>query len=226
MTTSSIDPRIEESWKRVLADEFKKSYLAELKQFLVREQSEGRRFHPSGNLIFNAFNLTPFDQVKVVIIGQDPYHGPGQAHGLSFSVPDGVAIPPSLKNIYREIELEIGTPAPHSGNLERWAKQGVLMLNATLTVESRKAGSHQGKGWETFTDAVVKALNDQRDGLVFMLWGRYAREKGKIIDRSRHHVLEAAHPSPFSASNGFFGCGHFAKANEILARQGEAPIDW
>jgi uracil-DNA glycosylase len=218
--------RLEPGWKQVLAAEFESDYMRSLREFLKQEKQQRKVIYPPGNEIFNAFNHTPFDQVKVVILGQDPYHGPDQAHGLCFSVRKGVKIPPSLVNIYKEIAQEFGVTMPDHGNLEGWAEQGVLLLNATLTVQAGQAGSHQKKGWEHFTDAAIDRLNRQRDGIVFMLWGSHAQKKGRIIDRSRHLVLEAPHPSPLSAYRGFFGCGHFAKANEYLIAQGREPIDW
>lgn len=225
-TTPTINPRLHESWKQVLADEFSQDYFQELKAFLLAEKQEGRTFYPPGPQIFNALDSTPFDQVKVVVLGQDPYHGPGQAHGLSFSVPRGVPAPPSLVNIFKELNADLGTPIPSHGNLEQWCAQGVLLLNATLTVRAHQAASHQGKGWERFTDAIIQALNTRREGLIFVLWGRYAKDKGRLIDRDRHHVLTAAHPSPLSAHNGFFGCRHFSSINRMLAEQGQLPINW
>ncbi|MBT8058470.1 MAG: uracil-DNA glycosylase [Xanthomonadales bacterium] len=218
--------RLESSWKSRLQDEFGQPYMAALRQFLLERKRAGAAVYPPGDLIFNALNSTPFDSVKVVILGQDPYHGPGQAHGLCFSVLDGVASPPSLLNIFREIESDLGLPPPSSGNLQAWADQGVLLLNAVLTVERGRAGAHQGKGWERFTDRVVAELNRGREKLVFLLWGSYAMKKGAVIDRDRHLVLKAPHPSPLSAHRGFFGCRHFSKANEWLDRQGEEPIRW
>lgn len=226
MSTMTIDPKLEASWKAALANEFQQPYFTALKAFLLQEREARRTFYPPGTLIFNALDTTPFDQVKVVILGQDPYHGPGQAHGLSFSVPDGVPPPPSLVNIFKELHDDLGVPKPHTGNLEPWARQGVLLLNATLTVRAHQAASHQGKGWEQFTDAIIRALNDKREHLVFILWGRYAREKGRIIDRQRHLVLTSAHPSPLSASNGFFGSKPFSATNRYLEQHGEQPIDW
>ena len=220
-----IDPKIEPSWKSVLIDEFNKPYFVALKEFLVEEKKK-YVVYPAGGNIFNAFACTPFDQVKVVIIGQDPYHGPGQAHGLSFSVPEGIQKPPSLVNIFKELHDDIGKPIPESGNLEAWAKQGVLLLNATLTVRANQAGSHQKHGWEQFTDSVISTLSKQKTGLVFLLWGRFAQDKAALIDASKHFILKAAHPSPLSAYNGFFGCKHFSKANEILLSQGKTPIAW
>lgn len=217
--------KLEESWKVHLAAEFLKPYFEELSDFVKSEYSS-RKIYPRLADIFKALDLVPFEDVKVVILGQDPYHGEGQAHGLSFSVLDGVRMPPSLKNIYKEIVDDIGGKMPTSGNLEHWAKQGVLLLNATLTVAAGTPGSHQGKGWEQFTDAIIKLLSDNREGLVFMLWGNYARQKGQVIDRKKHLVLEAPHPSPFSAHKGFFGCKHFSKANEYLFKGGHDPIHW
>lgn len=220
-----IDPKIEPSWKAVLLDEFNKPYFIALKNFLVEEKKH-YIVYPEGKNIFNAFACTPFDKVKVVIIGQDPYHGPGQAHGLSFSVQDGVAQPPSLKNIFKELHDDIGKEIPVSGNLESWARQGVLLLNATLTVRANQPGSHQNKGWEVFTNTVIQTLSEQKSGLVFLLWGRFAQDKASLIDTSKHHVLQAAHPSPFSAYHGFFGCRHFSQTNDILLSQGLSPIQW
>lgn len=225
-TPQKIDPKLHESWKEALAAEFGEPYFRDLKAFLLQERQAGHPFYPPGPLIFNALDSTPFDQVKVVILGQDPYHGPGQAHGLSFSVPQGVQPPPSLVNIFKELHADLGLPVPGHGNLEKWARQGVLLLNATLTVRAHQAASHQNRGWERFTDAVIRALNDRREGLVFVLWGRSAREKGKLVDQNRHHVLTAAHPSPLSAHNGFFGCRHFSAVNRLLASHGQEPIDW
>src|ERR1700740_163522 len=217
-------PQIEVGWLNALKDEFKKDYFLKLKAFLLEEKSKFRLF-PVGKQIFEAFNLTPFDAVKVVILGQDPYHGAGQAHGLSFSVPDGIKAPSSLVNIYKELKEDVGVAIPKTGNLTPWAKQGVLLLNATLTVRESQAGSHQNKGWELFTDAVIKKLSDEKKGLVFLLWGNYAKQKGALIDATKHHVLTAPHPSPL-ARGGFFGCKHFSKTNEILKKQGQKPINW
>ncbi len=217
--------KIEESWKAVLQKEFDKEYFAGIAAFLHKEKREGKVIYPPGPLIFNAFRLTPFNKVKVVILGQDPYHGKGQAHGLSFSVPDGVAVPPSLQNIYKEISTDIGTPPPDSGNLERWASQGVFLLNSVLTVRAGEPTSHSSIGWQTFTDSVIKAVSDKREHVVFLLWGNYARSKRPLIDTSRHLVLEAAHPSPL-ARGAFFGCRHFSKANTWLAENGISPIVW
>ena len=220
-----MKPQIEESWLNVLASEFEQSYFAQLKAFLVEEKRQ-YAVYPPGSLIFNAFAHTPFDKVKVVILGQDPYHGAGQAHGLCFSVPDRVQPPPSLVNMYKEIHSDIGVAPSASGNLEYWADQGVFLLNATLTVRASTAGSHQNKGWEQFTDKVIKSLSAGRENLVFMLWGNYARAKKILIDAQKHFILEAPHPSPLSAHNGFFGCKHFSKANEYLRQHGIEPIDW
>lgn len=220
-----IDPKIEESWKKVLYDQFQQQYFMMLKQFLIEEKKHYRVF-PPGNMIFNAFNLTPFDAVKVVIIGQDPYHGYGQAHGLCFSVLEGVPIPRSLQNIFKELHNDVGIEIPSHGNLQHWAKQGVLLLNATLTVREHEAGSHQGHGWETFTDCAIQRLSQMRDGLVFLLWGNFAIQKKQFIDTNKHYVLTAAHPSPLSAARGFFGCKHFSKTNEILTSLGKVPIKW
>lgn len=220
-----MDVKIEESWKVILKDEFEKPYFKILTDF-VRKEYQTQTVYPPAKLIFNAFDLCPFDKVKVVIIGQDPYHGPGQAHGLCFSVNDGIDVPPSLVNIYKEIKEDLGIEPPASGNLERWAKQGVLLLNATLTVRARSAGSHQNKGWEEFTDRVIKELSEKRKDVVFMLWGSYAQKKGAIIDTKKHCVLTSVHPSPLSAYRGFLGCKHFSKANEYLKSKGLAEICW
>ncbi len=220
-----LNPQIEESWKEMLLDEFNADYFLLLKEFLVEEKKRFR-VYPPGRLIFNAFNCTPFHQVKVVLLGQDPYHGKGQAHGLCFSVPDGIAHPPSLVNIFKELNSDLGIQLPVSGNLEKWARQGVLLLNATLTVRANLAGSHQGKGWEIFTDAVIRKISANRAGIVFLLWGKYAHAKEALIDRQKHYILKAAHPSPYSAFSGFFGCRHFSKTNEVLQRHGMEPIDW
>lgn len=222
---NQIEPQIEESWKEVLLEEFRSDYFLELKEFLVAERKKNK-VYPPGSQIFNAFNFTPFDKVQVVILGQDPYHGQGQAHGLCFSVPQGINPPPSLVNIFKELNSDLGIPVPAHGNLEKWAKQGVLLLNATLTVRANQAGSHQGKGWEQFTDAVIQRLSNQRVGLVYILWGRFAQAKEALIDTKKHYVLKAAHPSPFSAYNGFFGSKHFSKTNELLRRHGLTEIDW
>ena len=224
--TAGRNIQIETSWKTRLADPFNASYMTALSEFLRKEKSEGKRIYPPGNEIFRAFELTPFDDVKVVILGQDPYHGPGQAHGLSFSVAAGVQPPPSLRNIYRELEADLGISHPGHGNLEGWARQGVLLLNSCLTVQEGQAGSHQGKGWELFTDQVIRCLNQDRQNLVFILWGRKAQDKGTEIDRSRHCVLSSVHPSPLSASNGFFGSKPFSQANAYLEETGQKPVDW
>ncbi len=220
-----MDVRIESSWKSRFNEEFKKDYFARLTEFIREEYRTGTIF-PPGALIFNAFNLCPFDRIKVVIIGQDPYHGPGQAHGLCFSVRDRVELPPSLINIFKEIESDMGYKPNTSGNLERWASQGVLLLNATLTVRAHQAGSHQRKGWEEFTDSVIKLVNAEKQNLVFFLWGSYAQKKGESIDRSRHLVLESVHPSPLSASRGFFGNRHFSRCNDYLKEHSIEPVDW
>lgn len=221
-----MDVAIEPSWKQALVEEFKLPYFASLTE-MVRSAYLGKEpVYPAPKNIFRAFELCPFETVKVVILGQDPYHGAGQAHGLSFSVPPGVRVPPSLQNIYKELRDDLGVPIREDGDLTRWAKQGVLLLNATLTVSAGKPGSHQGLGWETFTDAVVRTLSEEREHLVFMLWGRYAHDKGAHVDESKHLVLRAPHPSPFSAHSGFFGCRHFSRANAYLTEHGEAPIEW
>ena len=220
-----MNVKIEQSWNSKLTDEFNKPYFKELTDF-VREEYSKKTIYPPGGLIFNAFNMCPFDNVKAVIIGQDPYHGPRQAHGLCFSVREGVEIPPSLRNIYKEIENDLGIKPLASGDLTRWAIQGVLLLNATLTVEAHRAGSHQGKGWERFTDSVISLLNREKENLVFFLWGAYAQRKGEVIDRDRHLVLESVHPSPLSASRGFFGNNHFSRCNNYQKMAGREPINW
>lgn len=220
-----MEVRIENSWKSALADEFGKPYFASLVRFLHEEKAAGKKIFPPGSQIFKAFELTPVSQVKVVILGQDPYHGLGQAHGLSFSVPDGIPAPPSLKNIFKEIETDLGICMSGYPNLEKWARQGVLLLNAVLTVRSGEAASHSKIGWQEFTDAVIKYISDNCEGVVFMLWGNFARTKRDLIDHSRHHVLEAAHPSPL-ARGAFFGCRHFSQANNLLMASGKAQIDW
>lgn len=218
---------INESWKAVLEEEFQKPYMKQLKEFLQKEKQDGKVIFPPGSLIFNAFNHTPFNEVKVVILGQDPYHGYGQAHGLSFSVQKGISVPPSLRSIYKELQSDIpGFVSPHHGELTTWADQGVLLLNATLTVRKAEPGSHHKKGWEIFTDQVIKTLSEKRSGLVFILWGKNAQAKIPLIDAEKHTILTAAHPSPYSAYNGFFGCRHFSKTNEILKNQGLTPINW
>ncbi len=221
-----MEVQIEESWKAALSAEFRKPYFAEVVRFLKNEKLSGRTIFPPGKLIFNAFNTTPISNVKVVILGQDPYHNPGQAHGLSFSVPHGVPAPPSLVNIFKEQHTDLGIPIPKHGNLGKWAQQGVLMLNASLTVEINKPMSHSKIGWHLFTDAVIKTISDQKDGVVFMLWGSFAKSKQELIDKAKHLILTAAHPSPLSAHNGFMGCRHFSKANEWLLQKGLTPIDW
>ncbi|GAB1447573.1 uracil-DNA glycosylase [Bacteroidota bacterium] len=219
--------KIEASWKEVLSEEFDKAYFTNLVEFLKQEKAAGQLIYPPGNQIFAAFDATPFEAVKVVILGQDPYHGPGQAHGLCFSVNNGIAHPPSLQNIFKELSTEVpGFRIPQSGNLSKWANQGVLLLNATLTVRAGQAGSHQKKGWETFTDAVISALSEQKENLVFILWGAYAKSKASLIDTSKHAIVSSVHPSPLSAYNGFFGSRPFSKTNEELQRRGIAPIDW
>jgi uracil-DNA glycosylase len=218
---------LEKSWLEALEGEFEKDYMVKLKAFLLEEKQRGATVYPKGSDIFNALNHTPFDQVKVVILGQDPYHGQGQAHGLSFSVQKGVGVPPSLKNIYKELVDDFpGYVMPNHGELTKWADQGVLLLNATLTVRAHEANSHQGKGWEIFTDRIITELSAKREGIVFLLWGKYAQNKSALIDGSKHIILLAPHPSPFSAHTGFLGCKHFSKANEILAKEGKTPIDW
>ena len=219
-----MDVKLEPSWKARLEAEFTQPYFQELAAF-VKNEYLTKTVYPPPKFVFNAFNSTPFDRVKVVIIGQDPYHGPGQAHGLCFSVQEGVRTPPSLQNVYKELQNDLGLPIPPSGNLQYWADQGVLLLNATLTVQANTAGSHQNKGWERFTDAAIKALSDQREGIVFLLWGAYAQKKGAVIDSKKHLVLSSAHPSPFSATM-FFGNKHFSRANAYLMEHGETPINW
>ena len=220
-----MEVKIEKSWKDALAGEFDKPYFASLVRFLHQEKAAGKCIYPPGGQIFKAFELTPVSELKVVILGQDPYHGPGQAHGLSFSVPEGVPAPPSLKNIFKEIESDLGFKMSGYPNLEKWASQGVLLLNAVLTVQAGAAASHSKIGWEEFTDAVIRYISDNCEGVVFLLWGNFARGKSALIDRSRHHFLEAAHPSPL-ARGAFFGCRHFSQANAILASQGKEPVDW
>lgn len=216
--------QLEKSWLNILHQEFEKPYMQALKSFLSQEKASGKTIYPPSDQIFSAFDLTPFDKVKVVIIGQDPYHGEAQAHGLSFSVNKGIAVPPSLRNIYKELVSDIGIQMPSHGYLKHWADQGVLLLNATLTVRANEAGSHQKKGWENFTDEAIKQLNTQRNDLVFLLWGNFARSKKTFINR--HKILEAAHPSPLSAHNGFFNCKHFSQTNAFLVEKGLSPIDW
>lgn len=221
---AKTEVEIDESWKKVLNEQFSAPYFLELKAFLVNEKKQHIVF-PPGNQIFSAFNRTPFDKVKVVIIGQDPYHGPGQANGLCFSVSPGLRKPPSLVNIFKELQTDLNIPIPQDGNLEPWADQGVLLLNATLTVRAGNAGSHQKKGWETFTDAVIKVVSDNKKGIIFLLWGNFAQTKAELIDKDKHFILTAAHPSPL-ARGAFFGCKHFSKTNKLLEHQGILPIDW
>ena len=220
-----MDVRIAESWKKHLNEEFEKEYFVRLTSF-VKEEYQNYTVYPPGKLIFSAFDHCSFDDLKVVIIGQDPYHGPNQANGLCFSVADGIRQPPSLQNIFKEIRDDLGKEIPKTGNLERWADQGVLLLNATLTVRAHTAGSHQNKGWEEFTDAVIETISKQKEGVVFLLWGAYAQKKGAIIDRNKHYVLESAHPSPFAAHRGFFGNKHFSKTNEYLRKLEQKEIEW
>lgn len=220
-----MEVKIEESWKNHLKDEFNKEYFKKLTEFL-KEDRKTYTIYPPGSKIFNAFDKCSFDEVEVVIIGQDPYHGAGQANGLCFSVNDDVPMPPSLKNIFKEIHNDLGKPIPKTGNLERWAEQGVLLLNATLTVRANTAGSHQGKGWEQFTDEVIRIVSTQKEQIVFLLWGAFAQKKEELIDGKKHFILKSAHPSPFSADRGFFGNKHFSKANDYLVKQGKKPIDW
>lgn len=221
-----MDVKIEDSWKEALKNEFSKPYFLQVATHLKTERATGAVVYPPGQLIFNAFNTTPFDEVKVVILGQDPYHNPEQAMGLSFSVPDGVKPPPSLVNIYKELHNDIGMHIPSTGNLTKWAKQGVFLLNAILTVRANEPASHAKIGWMDFTDAVIKKISSEKEGVVFLLWGKFAHEKQALIDETKHHVLKAAHPSPFSADKGFFGCKHFSKTNELLRKQGIEAIDW
>lgn len=225
LEVKNINPKIEPSWLAVLKNEFEKPYFLGIKNFLLQEKAAGNVVYPQGSLIFNAFNLTPFNAVKVVILGQDPYHNEGQAHGVSFSVPNGVAIPPSLRNIYKELHADIGMPVPRIGNLEGWAKQGVFLLNAILTVRAGAAASHQKIGWENFTNAVISTLSEHRTGIVFLLWGNFAKSKQALIDTSKHYVLTAGHPSPLSERH-FSGCRHFSKTNDLLLQQGLLPIEW
>ena len=224
--TTKVSPNIHESWKNALSEEFQKPYFHALKSFLQAEKKGGYRIFPPGKLIFNAFDTTPFDKVKVVVLGQDPYHGPGQAHGLCFSVQPGIPVPPSLRNIYKELHSDIGFEIPAHGYLQKWAEQGVLLLNAILTVRAHQAASHRNKGWEEFTDAAIHKLNSEREGLVFLLWGGFAKRKASMIDPNKHLILKAAHPSPLSAHNGFMGCKHFSQVNAYLASRGMGEIDW
>ena len=222
-----MDVQIHPSWKEVLKDEFSKTYFQQIVTFLTMEKVNGKTIYPPGSLFFNAFEQTPFDKVKVIILGQDPYHGPGQAHGLSFSVPQGIKPPPSLVNIFKEIRADIGLQIdPSKGDLTHWAQQGVLLMNAALSVRAGEPFSHANYGWSEFTDRVIQTLSDKKEGLVFLLWGKFAQNKQVLIDETKHHVLKAAHPSPFSADKGFFGCKHFSKTNEWLLKNGQAPIDW
>lgn len=226
MKIKSNEVKIEDSWGEALASEFEQDYFAEIKQFLIREKQAGKKIYPPGSLIFNAFNSTPFEEVKVVILGQDPYHNPNEAMGLSFSVPQGVRVPPSLKRIYQEIQTDFPDfTIPNHGDLSAWAAQGVLLLNAMLTVEHKQAGSHRKIGWQTFTDAVIQTLSEKREGIVFLLWGNFAKKKASLIDTKKHHVLTAPHPSPLAGS-GFFGHQHFVTTNQLLEQQGKKPINW
>ena len=221
-----MDVKIEESWKNVLKAEFTKSYFQQAVTFIKTEKSQGKTIYPPGQLIFNAFDKTPFNKVKVVLLGQDPYHGPGQAMGLSFSVPDGIPPPPSLINIFKELQTDIGMPIPKTGNLTKWANEGILLLNAVLTVRANEAASHAKIGWMDFTNAVISKVSQEKENVVFLLWGRFAQEKQSLIDETRHLVLKAAHPSPLGAHKGFFGCRHFSKTNDYLMKHGKDPIDW
>ncbi len=221
-----MDVKIEESWKAVLKQEFNKAYFLQIATFLKAERLSGKTIYPPGSLIFNAFNTTPFDQLKVVLLGQDPYHGPGQAHGLSFSVQNGIPPPPSLINIFKELQTDIGMPIPSHGNLTHWAEQGVMLLNASLTVRANEPMSHSKIGWAEFTNAVIEKISAQKKNIVFLLWGKFAQEKQALVDETKHLVLKSAHPSPFSADKGFFGCKHFSKTNSWLVSKGIDPIDW
>jgi uracil-DNA glycosylase len=221
-----MNVKIEDSWKEVLKPEFTKPYFLQIVTHLKTERATGKTIYPQGSSIFNAFDKTPFNQLKVVLLGQDPYHGPNQAMGLSFSVPQGVPPPPSLINIFKELRKDIGMEIPKTGDLTSWAQQGVLLLNAALTVRANEPASHSKIGWMEFTDAVIKKISDEKSGIVFLLWGRFAQDKQVLIDEIKHHVLKAAHPSPFSADKGFFGCKHFSRTNELLIKQGKQPIDW
>jgi uracil-DNA glycosylase len=221
-----MNVQIEDSWKEALKEEFSKPYFQQIATFIKAEKALGKIIYPPGALIFNAFYKTPFDKVKVVLLGQDPYHNKNQAHGLSFSVPKGIPKPPSLVNIFKELQNDLGIAQPVNGDLESWAHQGVLLLNATLTVRQNEPGSHSKIGWINFTDAVIKKISEEKKGIVFLLWGKFAQDKQALIDETKHYVLKAAHPSPFSADKGFFGCGHFSKTNEYLTKQGVQPIDW
>ena len=221
-----MNVKMEESWKEVLKDEFTKDYFLQIVTFLKTEKAAGKIIYPPGPLLFNAFYKTPFTKVKVVLLGQDPYHNPSQAHGLSFSVPDGIPKPPSLQNICKELKSDLGLAPSANGSLEKWAEQGVMLLNASLTVRKNEPGSHSKIGWIEFIDAVIKKISDEKKGVVFLLWGKFAQDKQSLIDETKHHVLKAAHPSPFSADKGFFGCKHFSKTNELLMQEGLQPIDW
>ena len=225
MKQEKINPEIESSWKKLLIDEFNQDYFINLKKFLL-EEKQNNIIYPKGSDIFNAFNFTPFNKLKLVILGQDPYHGEGQAHGLCFSVPHGIKIPPSLVNIYKEMESDLGIKSPQHGNLEKWAKQGVFLLNATLTVRKNQAGSHQNKGWEIFTDRGISLISEKSENIVFLLWGSYAQKKSTLIDAKKHLILKSVHPSPLSAYRGFFGCKHFSKSNDFLISKNIEPIDW
>jgi len=224
--SSPREIKLHDQWRQAIASEFDKDYMQSLREFLIQRKQQGAVIYPPANQWFAALNTTPFEKVRVVILGQDPYHGVDQAHGLCFSVTPGIKVPPSLANIYKEIKSDLGIDQPNHGCLISWAQQGVLLLNATLTVEDGNAGAHQGKGWEQFTDQIIKAVNQQREGVVFMLWGSYAQKKSTIIDSSRHLILKSVHPSPLSAYRGFFGCGHFSAANDYLQQSGVEPIDW
>ncbi len=226
LARTNIRLKMDKGWRNLLESEMKCDYYLQLQLFLDQENRSGKLIYPPEHLIFNAFEKTPFDKVKVVLLGQDPYHGAGQAHGLSFSVDKGVKMPPSLKNIFKELNNDLGTGIPFSGNLEKWAGQGVLLLNAVLTVRHSEPGSHQNRGWEQFTDTVIRLLSEKKSGLIFLLWGRYAQAKEKLIDAGKHYILKAAHPSPFSAYQGFYGSRHFSKVNELLAKNGQTGIDW
>ncbi|MHB1922867.1 MAG: uracil-DNA glycosylase [Chitinophagaceae bacterium] len=221
-----MDVKIEQSWKLMLQEEFQMPYFEQIVFYLKQERNSGKIIYPPGSLIFNAFNKTPFSNLKVVLIGQDPYHGAGQAQGLCFSVPEGTAPPPSLVNIFKELNSDLGIPISKSGNLEKWAGQGVLLLNAILTVQENEPSSHTKIGWEIFTDAVIRLISTNKKGIIFLLWGKFAQEKQILIDATQHHILKAAHPSPFSADKGFFGCKHFSKTNELLLKEGKNPVDW
>lgn len=221
-----MEVKMEQSWKKILKDEFDKDYFYHITTFIKAEKASGKTIFPPGQLIFNAFTLTPFDKVKVVLLGQDPYHNPEQAHGLSFSVPDGIAKPPSLLNIFKELKNDLGIAIPQNGNLEKWAQQGVLLLNACLTVRQYEPASHSKIGWLEFTDTVIRKISEEKENIIFLLWGKFAQDKQSLIDETKHHVLKAAHPSPFSAEKGFFGCRHFSQTNEFLVKDGLQPIDW